>query len=242
MTWTQTSSSADSASKTASGRAGQRRSGRARSSRALATTAVGLLALFVLVVVVEDLVVTRLSPLSHQVSEYANDPKLGWLMTIGFAAWALSLFISAAVGWEGSRRSASPGSSAVVSGLLVVAGVAMILTTLFHTQTVAGVIPHGRRLTISGRLHDVGSGVTTLAIFAAAVAVVWDRGRGWGRFRWVTASAVAAGVMVDIGLLVVGGGVGGLRERLLLAIGCGWQLALLRRLPDSCRRGSSAAT
>ena len=66
----------------------------ARSCRYVATL---MLVLFVACVVAEHVLVSRLSPATHQISEYANDRRFGWLMTIAFFAWAISLLATAAV-------------------------------------------------------------------------------------------------------------------------------------------------
>jgi hypothetical protein len=115
-----------------------------------------------------------------------------------------------------ARRATRHVPRVAVSSLLGVAGVAMLLTASFHTETVAGVIPTGHHPTTSGRLHDIGSGVTNLALFAAAVSACWlfER-RHASRFRALAVAAPVACIVVDIGLLLVGASVGGLRERLL---------------------------
>jgi hypothetical protein len=180
--------------------------------------------------IVEHIAVARLSPLTHQVSEYANDPTAGWVMTMGFVAWAASFFASAqAVGWSRGEAHHERARTVVVWALRL-AGAAMLITASFHTDTVAGALPRGQHLTVAGRLHDFGSGLTTIALLAAASASLlmiqaFDR---W--FRAATALAVTLAVVSDIALLLVGRSVGGLRERALIVIGCLWQACLLRGL------------
>jgi hypothetical protein len=97
--------------------------------------------------------------------------------------------------------------------------------TVFRTETVAGVLPSGMHLTATGELHDVGSGTVTLTLFlAAAVCAAADDAR-W--LRTGSRIALASALSVEVGLLVVGPSLGGLRERLLVAVACLWQLAFL---------------
>jgi hypothetical protein len=196
-------------------------SSRTRSLQASVVAGVGL-GIFVVAVLSEHVFVSKLSPATHQISEYANDPRTGWLMTVGFFAWSLSLAASArcAVGFD--RK----GLMWPTAWLLFLAAAAMFMTACFHTQTVAGVLPVGRRLTTSGRLHDLGSGITTLALLGAAIASAWmfRNPRAFRRFVW--------GVLIlastsDVVLLLIGRSVGGIRERLLVATGCAWQAAFI---------------
>lgn len=193
--------------------------------RRAAPIAVAGLGGFVTSVVLEHILVASLSPATHQVSEYANDPRSGWLMTAGFIAWAVSLGASGAYALGGKR----PRLSAAIAGVLSLAAAAMLLTAAFHTQTVAGTIPAGQRLTASGRLHDLGSGIATLAILAAAIlsAQAERASRAFRQFVW---GAVLFAASSDIALLIVGRSVGGVRERILIAIGCLWQAAYIATL------------
>ena len=102
----------------------------------------------------------------------------------------------------------------------------MLVTAAFHTETVAGVIPVGRTLTTSGRLHDLGSGITTLALLAAAVLSARSLSHV-RRFKLLVIALVLGAIGSNIGLLLIGRSVGGVRERILIAIGCGWQAAYL---------------
>ena len=191
-------------------------------------TAVATLVFFVVVVAAEHLLIPGLSPATHQLSEYANSSQWGWLMTVGFASWAVSLLTSAEVVRHSDTLQGHRVRLTLLVGLLAIAGLAMIITAWFHTQTVAGAIPRGHTLTTAGRLHDVGSGTTTLALFLAAVVSTRMAGANQRWFRTATWSAIVAAVGIDLVLLVVGTGVGGIRERVLVAIGCAWQACLLR--------------
>lgn len=210
------------------------------------------LAVFVACGVVEHVLVTRLSPATHQISEYANDRHFGWVMTIGFFSWAVSLLLTAAVTARRSLTSQiSPtapesrhgrrGADVIVTGLVAIAGVGMLITGCFHTQTVAGVLPPGIHLTAGGRLHDIGSGLATLAIALAVATSWWMAGRrGW--FAVVSALALVLATVSDAALLAVGPSVGGIRERILVVIGCVWQACLLRSGSDEDDRRRRPAT
>jgi hypothetical protein len=48
-----------------------------------------------------------------------------------------------------------------------------------------------------------------------------------GAFKRWTLAVVVFAVATDIGLLLVGASVGGIRQRLLVAAGCAWQASLV---------------
>ncbi len=173
--------------------------------------------LFLLIVVVEHLANVSLNPATHEISEYVHG-RLGWLMTCGFAVWAGSLGITGMV-TTGVPRGRPPSIA------LVVAALGMGITACFATQTSAGRLPHGVMLNSSGRLHDIGSGLATVALVAAVLLSL--RLRDTRHLRGVTIGLLAIAVPVDIVLLVVGSEVAGIRQRLLVVIACIWQLTLL---------------
>jgi hypothetical protein len=144
-------------------------------------------------------------------------------MTIGFVAWAMSLLATSLLAeyrW-GSR---------LLAALFAIAALGIVLVALFPTQTVAGELPAGAQLTSAGKLHDLGSGLTSLALFLSALAVALSGGSE-RRLRRVALGLVLTSLILSVALLLTGPSVGGLRQRLLLLIGCGWQLLLLRTLP-----------
>ena len=111
------------------------------------------LATFVAALAAEHLLQPGLSPLTHQMSEYATGPD-GALATAAFVAWSLSL---AATG----RIALRAKSSRVLAILLALAAIGMATVACFETQTVAGVVPAGGAVTVTGRLHDLGLGALT---------------------------------------------------------------------------------
>jgi hypothetical protein len=152
-----------------------------------------------------------LAPARHQISEYARSPT-GAIMTVGFAAWAVSL---------GAMAALVPGRLAAP---LALASVGVALLTIAHTETSAGRLPRGTHLDATGRLHDLGSGAASLALLVAAgMSVRALRGPR----RAIVLAIVIIAVLGDLALMAVGPGVGGIRQRLLVLEACAWQGLLL---------------
>jgi hypothetical protein len=187
--------------------------------------AVGTLLLFLGIVGVEHFAVPRLDPARHMISEYANGPG-GALMVVGFLAWAASLASTAFLVASDARLSRRRAPQAVVAVLLAVATVGMVLTASFATQTVAGALPPGVDLSTNGRLHDLGSGITTVGVFAAIVASLRMM-EVPAVYRAGTVSILLLAVVTDVALLAIGPAVGGIRQRALVFCGCVWQLSFL---------------
>lgn len=118
-----------------------------------------------MIVVVQHALQPQLGPGDHRLSEYATGSP-GWLMTMGFAAWMLSL---AGAAFVVARSSLQPcWLRTVLSALLTVAATGVLVTAAFETGTEAGVVPAGRILTIGHRLHDLGSGAAGFAFWIAS--------------------------------------------------------------------------
>jgi hypothetical protein len=71
------------------------------------------------------------------------------------------------------------------------------------TQTIAGRLPPGLSLTLSGRLHDIGSGLTTVALLGAALLSLRAIHQRQSRQR--TSALLIFAACCDIALLAVGG-------------------------------------
>lgn len=190
---------------------------------------------FLACAVVEHVVNPSLDPARHQVSEYAHTSS-GVVMVTGFLAWAISLAALAAALFRSWRVRLLPC-------LLVIAAVGLVLVSAFGTQTVAGELPPGTSLGTGGRLHDVGSGLTTAALLAATIATAASH-RAPASLRRQTALLLFAGVVASAVMLGIGASVGGARQRLLILCACCWQYLLLEldgegRRPDRAghRRG-----
>lgn len=194
----------------------------------------GLLA-FAFMVGLEHILEPSLDPLRHQASEYANSPG-GALMVLGFGLWAISLSATALLV---ERRC----GDRLLSLALALAALGIAIAAVFATETVAGELPPGAELTTNGKLHDLGSGLATLALIGGA-CIVGLRARTPPPLRKATLGLLLAGLVLSLALLLIGPSVGGLRQRLLLLAGCAWQLMLLSALTDTATRrsGSSGAT
>jgi hypothetical protein len=178
------------------------------------------LAVFMTILIAEHFAQSGLSALRHQISEYANHGG-GWLMRVGFVAWATSLLACAIVQFQ--RRAASLATR-FSAWSLVLAAAALILTAIFNTETIAGELPMGAQLTNSGRLHDLGSGAATVAIAGAALADACARSTA-SCLRRLSWTLIGCAAVSDVAMLVVGPSVGGLRERVLVALACSWEAA-----------------
>lgn len=173
------------------------------------------LAIFVAAVLAEHALNASLSPARHQISEYVHG-RAGWLMVVAFGAWAVSSVATGAVTWRWSR---------VVGVLLVVAACGLVVAATWATQTSAGELPPGVERTTAGRLHDLGSGVASVALLSAAVvSAVTAPAR---RVRRVAIGLVGVAVIASVVLLGVGDAVGGLRQRVLVAVAVAWQATVL---------------
>ena len=180
----------------------------------------GLIA-FLACAAAEHLLSPSLDPARHQISEYVHT-QTGAVMTIGFLAWAFSLAATALVVWREWR-------TAVLALLLVLASLGMLLTACFATQTSAGMLPPHTTLTTTGRLHDVGSGLTSVALLLAAIfsAIGYRASKA---FRVRTVALIVIALLGSGVLLAVGSSVWGARQRQVILVGCLWQFLLLGAL------------
>ncbi len=191
--------------------------------------ALGGLLGFVVCLVLEHALAGSLNPARHEVSEYVHTDT-GAVMTIGLGLWAGSLAASAVITWRTWRARA-------LAALLALGSLGFVLAACFATQTSGGALPPGVTLTTTGRLHDVGSGLASLALLAAAiVSAARPRSPGWLR-RWTTV-LVGVAIIGSIVLLAIGPPVGGVRQRLVIAAGLLWQLLLLKALGSSSDRAT----
>jgi hypothetical protein len=143
-------------------------------------------------------------------------------MTAGFLAWVVSLAaLSSALFRSWQAR--------LLPCLLALAAVGLVLVTAFGTQTVAGELPHGTSLSTGGKIHDVGSGLTTVALLAAAIGSAASH-RAEAAFRRRTTTLIIIAILGSLFMLGVMPSVGGARQRLLILIACFWQYLLLRLL------------
>jgi len=181
---------------------------------------------FAVIVAGELAINPSLDPARHEISEYVH-AQLGPLMTVGFVCWAASL---GAMSWVLFARA----DARLVATCLGVASIGMLVTATFATQTSAGKLPPGVTLTTAGRLHDIGSGLATVALLLAALLSL--RCLGGRRFRRQVAALLVVLTSSDIVLLVIGPEVAGVRQRVVVAGACVWQLLLLGAVRASLHR------
>ncbi len=174
----------------------------------LRVAAVGGTLLFVSILLLEHFVDSGRDPATHEISEYVHGPAPA-LMVLGFVAWAASLAASMLL----VLRAPDGTPVALALGL---AALGIGLTAIFATQTSAGRLPPGVSLDTTGRLHDIGSGIATIALLVASLLSLRLSERTLNRATLL--------------LLAIGPDVAGVRQRLLIAAACTWQLLLLRAL------------
>ncbi len=187
------------------------------------------LAVFTAAVVTMHAIDPSLSPARHTISEYVH-ADAGGVMSVGFASWATSL--AAAASLVLVTRAAAERSrpwSIAVAAFLAIAAVAVVVLDAYPTQTVAGALPVGAKWTAAGRLHDVGSGVTTLALLAAAITSL-PLLRGHRAYRRVAVVLLATAITGSIAGLAIGPSASGARQRLLVAVAICWQALLVETL------------
>jgi hypothetical protein len=177
--------------------------------------AFGSLVLFLFILGLENAINSSLDPTTHRISEYVNGD-WGWLMSLGFGSWAFSLAATA------YYLCGFPRGGPVFAGLLI-AAVGMTITACFATQTSAGRLPPGESLTLSGQLHDFGSGLATLALAGAVLSSLRLESK---RLRRCTAALLVVAIAVGV-LIFAGGEAPGIRQRLLVLFACLWQAGLL---------------
>ena len=203
---------------------------RARSGALIHAAAIATLSWFVLTVALEHVLVPELTPARHTISEYANARgAAGPVMVVGFLMWAASLGMTAVL----LRRHPVQGRGVVTRvlrnalfGLLIIAAVGAIATALFPTQTNAGVIAPGHVGSNGGGLHGLASGLIRLCFYPAVVlSIIIIPTPRWFRSTAVTLLLIAAAVGPALAMLDLDAA--GARQRVQLASGCGWQLALL---------------
>ncbi|MGH2942593.1 MAG: DUF998 domain-containing protein [Solirubrobacteraceae bacterium] len=192
---------------------------------------------FVAIVLLEHVLVPRLHPADHMISEYVNaGGAAGVAATIALGCWGASFVATAALAFRAKRRTPVYAWRALAI-LLAVAGLGLLVAAACPTQAVRGVVPHGVTPTPAGRLHDLGGGIGQIAIFGAAAVsafLVADR-----RFRAATIALIAIGIALGPTLAVLDGGARGLRQRALVAAASAWELGLIVTLsgPAPLRRG-----
>lgn len=188
-------------------------------------------------------------PLRHTVSAFALGP-FGWVQRTSFIASGLLITLSVGglrVAW------ARHGGRALVPVLVGLLGLGLIGSGLAAADPVAAGVtadapyppgePFTAARTLTGVLHDLCGTPVFLGLpiltFAAARRFLRSRRSGWAVYSLVTATTFLAGfVLTSLALAQppVIAPLGGLLQRLTLAVGLSWLVALLlhlrRNLPD----------
>ena len=147
-------------------------------------------------------------------------------MVAGFLMWAASLTTTALLVLRAplqDRAGLTRVLRNVLFALLLVAAVGAAVIALFPTETRAGLLPPGQLESSAGRLHALGSDLIQACFYPAVLVSVMMPSPRW--FRIVAIAVVA--VAVAPALAVLGVEASGVRQRIQLAAGCGWQFALL---------------
>ena len=191
--------------------------------------AIASLSWFVLTVVLEHVLVSELGPARHTISEYANARgAAGPLMLAGFLMWAASLTTTALLVLRAAlqgRTGVTRVLRIVLFALLLVAAVGAMIVALFPTQTRAALLPPSQLESNTGRLHVLGSDLIQVCFYPAVLVSLVLPSPRW--FRVVAVAVLVVAVAVAPALAVLGVDAPGVRQRIQLAAGCGWQFALL---------------
>ncbi len=198
--------------------------------------AIAGLVLFVAIAVAEHALAPQLGPDRHTLSEYVNAED-GGVMIAGLVAWAISLLATAALACGARRSARAPHGQIVIALLLVIAATGLLLTATFATQTSAGVLPPGVIRTTGGRIHDLASLAATGAILGAVIVSAFVL-RARRSFRRLAFAALATSLIASAVLLSIGDPVDGIRQRVLVAVGCAWQAGLIATLGARSRHRS----
>lgn len=186
----------------------------AGASGQLSLIALAALALFGGIVALQHALHANLGPDTHTVSEYANVSP-GWLMKLGFAAWAAAFGFSALIAAGFARRAG-----------FALAAVGAMLLAAFDTQAVAGSLPSDAERTLAGRLHDCGGELVIAGLAISAGSVLLSRAAP-RRLRVATVLLAPVPMAAALVLWALGDPAPGLRQRLLIASAVAWHALLL---------------
>jgi hypothetical membrane protein len=197
--------------------------------------------LFVVAFLIEGATRSDYDPLRHPVSSLALGPS-GWTQIANFLITGL-LMLLFAIGLRGALHAA--GRHSIWGPLLVGAyAIGLIGAGVFVTDPVGG-YPLGTPLqgvrTWHGMLHNFPFSLLAFAALTVACFVFARRFAGWGKRGWAIYST-ATGALVMIGLFLSGQAfaqveglveIGGLLQRLTIAIGWGWLTLLAIHLRNA---------
>lgn len=181
------------------------------------------LVFFLVLVAVQPLLEPSYDSLRQGISEFMHTDA-GPVVLGGFGAWAVSLALLGGLlgGEQGSGRSRQ---ARLEAGSLYAAAAGLGLVAVFATDRGAEAPGIVAQTTTAGRLHDVGSGLITVAFLAAVAADAFRE-----REIRLAGTVIGAAVLSSVFLFALGDPLPGLRQRCLVACACIWQIAVLRRL------------
>ena len=197
--------------------------------------------LFVIAFLVQGATRADYDPLRHPVSSLALGPS-GWTQSASFFITGLLMLLFAI----GLRRALHATGRRSTWGPLLVGTYAtgLVGAGLFVTDPVSG-YPLGTPVqgvrTWHGILHDFPFSLLVFVALAAACFVFARRFAGWGNRGWAIYSAVT-GTLIVIGFFLFGQAfaqveglveIGGLVQRLTLAVGSGWLTLLAIHLRNA---------
>jgi len=166
-------------------------------------------------------------PVKRVASNYAVGP-YGFLMTIAFFAFGLSLFALALSLYRGVDRTYRSRLGLVLLG---VAGVGLVLSGIFPTD----VTPDDSPITAVGGIHIVSGVVAFTCVIVAAF--LWSRrfeaNPKWQSFSRTSRRLATLGLVSFIGFVIVKASqlpLGGLGERILIFLMLVWMLLTAMRL------------
>ncbi|MGW5364108.1 DUF998 domain-containing protein [Actinopolymorpha pittospori] len=197
--------------------------------------------LFVIAFLLQGATRADYDPLRHPVSSLALGPS-GWMQILNFLLTGLLMLLLAV----GLRRALHAAGRHSTWGPLLVGtyAVGLVGAGVFVTDPVSGYPPGTPAQgvhTWHGILHDFPFSVLVFAALASACFVFARRFAGWGQRGWAIYSAVT-GALIVIGFFLFGQAfaqvaglveIGGLVQRLTIAVGWGWVTLVAIRLHNT---------
>ena len=188
-------------------------------------SAMGLL-VFIVAMTVQHALVPNADPAKRMLSEYVHSAT-GALTVIGFLAWSVSLAALARLTAASRPLHGEDLLARLQVAALVVTAAGLLLVGCFPTDRGAetpGAVIHA---TTTGHIHDAASALVTGGILVAAGI---GAARYPGRNRVLTVVLLLIAAASSVCLLALGDPAPGLRQRLLVGIGCLWQVVWLVEL------------
>jgi Protein of unknown function (DUF998) len=184
------------------------------------------LGLFLALVAAQPLLAASYDPLRQGVSEFVHADG-GRLVTVAFLAWAFSLLVLGhLVATEAGPRDGSRWMK-VEGWAFAAAALGLFVVSIFDTDRGAERAAVVTDATTAGALHNVGSALTSVAIFAALTVEAVSRRRSR---RALALSFLLAALASSAVLFALGDPLPGLRQRFLVLAASLWQAVLLRLL------------